>query len=143
MGFLAGPSPTDNVCNVPHRRVLGPNGIISHANRLTDNPACYVRCHNTLRLHRQPRPLSLPCQRSGDPSTHPTRSEEIRGRALMLSRLDGTHERSIALVELRHDKGLLPLRSAAGSHLTPWPHRNLVGGNKTRWSKNDGTYSRP
>jgi hypothetical protein len=32
----------------------------------------------------------------------------------MLSRLDGTHERSIAPVELRHDEMLLPLRPAAG-----------------------------
>ncbi|KAH7344303.1 hypothetical protein BKA66DRAFT_577040 [Pyrenochaeta sp. MPI-SDFR-AT-0127] len=46
------------------------NMVNSHlANRLTDNPACYVRCHNTLQLHRQPPPLSPPCQRSGDPST--------------------------------------------------------------------------
>ena len=32
----------------------------------------------------------------------------------MLSRLDDSHERSIALVELRYDEMLLPLRSAAG-----------------------------
>jgi hypothetical protein len=36
----------------------------------------------------------------------------------MLSRVDGAHERSIGLVKLRHDKMLLPLRSAAG-HTTP------------------------
>jgi hypothetical protein len=34
--------------------------------------------------------------------------------ALMLSRLDGTYERSIALVELRRDERLLPLRPVAG-----------------------------
>ncbi|KAJ6276467.1 hypothetical protein J3E71DRAFT_357460 [Bipolaris maydis] len=36
MGFLASPSPSDNVCNVPHGRALELNGIISHANYLTD-----------------------------------------------------------------------------------------------------------
>ena len=39
----------------------------------------------------------------------------------MRSRLDGTHERSIALVELRYDEMLLPLRSAAG-HTTEHSH---------------------
>jgi hypothetical protein len=43
-----------------------------------------------------------------------TRSEEIRMGALMLSRFDGTHERSIALAEPRHDEMLLPLRLVAG-----------------------------
>jgi hypothetical protein len=32
----------------------------------------------------------------------------------MHRRVDGAHERSIGLVKLRHDKMLLPLRSAAG-----------------------------
>jgi hypothetical protein len=32
----------------------------------------------------------------------------------MLSRLDGTHERGIALVALRYDEMLLPLRPVAG-----------------------------
>jgi hypothetical protein len=32
----------------------------------------------------------------------------------MLSRLDGTHERSIALVGLRYDEMLLPQRLVAG-----------------------------
>jgi hypothetical protein len=32
----------------------------------------------------------------------------------MVSRLDDTHERSIALSEQRHGKKLLPLRAAAG-----------------------------
>jgi hypothetical protein len=34
--------------------------------------------------------------------------------ALVLSRLDGTHERSIAPVGLCHDEVLLPLRPVAG-----------------------------
>jgi hypothetical protein len=37
----------------------------------------------------------------------------------MFSRLDGTHERSIAPVELRHDEVLLPLRPVAG-HATKY-----------------------
>jgi hypothetical protein len=41
----------------------------------------------------------------------------------MLSRLDGTHERRIALVELRHDEMLLPLRPVAG-HTTK---HSLIG----------------
>jgi hypothetical protein len=41
--------------------------------------------------------------------------------ALMLSRLDGTHERNIALVEPRRDERLLPLRPAAG-HTTQHSH---------------------
>jgi hypothetical protein len=41
--------------------------------------------------------------------------------ALMLSKLDGTHERSIAPVELRHDEVLLPLRPVAG-HTTEYGH---------------------
>ncbi|KAK7177853.1 hypothetical protein PSPO01_16096 [Paraphaeosphaeria sporulosa] len=57
MGFLVSPSPTDNVCDVPHRRALGLNGITSHTNHLT-----YTR-HATIGAtqyssHRQPRPLS-------------------------------------------------------------------------------------
>jgi hypothetical protein len=32
----------------------------------------------------------------------------------MLSRLDGTHKRSIALIELRYDEMLLPQRLVAG-----------------------------
>jgi hypothetical protein len=39
----------------------------------------------------------------------------------MLSRLNGTHERSIALVEPRHDEMLLPLRLVAG-HTTEHGH---------------------
>ncbi|PVH92263.1 hypothetical protein DM02DRAFT_663111 [Periconia macrospinosa] len=57
---------------------------------------------------------STPCRRGGSPSTHPTKSEEIRARALILSRLDSAPKRNIAFVELRHDELLLPLRSAAG-----------------------------
>jgi hypothetical protein len=41
-------------------------------------------------------------------------------RALMLSRLDGTHERSIALVEPRWDE-MLPLRPVA-SHTAKHGH---------------------
>ncbi|KAF1922515.1 uncharacterized protein M421DRAFT_355399 [Didymella exigua CBS 183.55] len=52
MGFLASPSPSDKVCNVPHRRALGLNSITSHANHFTDIPACYHRCHNTLTDHQ-------------------------------------------------------------------------------------------
>ncbi|KAF1924627.1 uncharacterized protein M421DRAFT_278242 [Didymella exigua CBS 183.55] len=52
MGFLASPSSSDNVCNVPHRRALGLNSITSRANHLTDIPACYYRCHNTLTDHQ-------------------------------------------------------------------------------------------
>jgi hypothetical protein len=55
----------------------------------------------------------------GAPLTQLTRSEEIRARALMLNRLDGTYKRSIALVELRHDEMLLPLRPVAG-HTTQY-----------------------
>jgi hypothetical protein len=39
----------------------------------------------------------------------------------MLSKLDGTHERSIAPVEPRHNKVLLPLRLVA-SHTTKYGH---------------------
>jgi hypothetical protein len=39
----------------------------------------------------------------------------------MLSRLDGTHERSIAFVELRHNEVLLPLRPVVG-HTTEYGH---------------------
>jgi hypothetical protein len=39
----------------------------------------------------------------------------------MLSRIDGTHERSIALVEPRRDEMLLPLRLVAG-HTTEYRH---------------------
>jgi hypothetical protein len=53
--------------------------------------------------------------------THLTRSEEIHARALMLSKLDGTHEWSIALVDLRYDEMLLPLRPVAG-HTTKHGH---------------------
>jgi hypothetical protein len=35
--------------------------------------------------------------------------------ALMLSRFDGTHPRSIPLAELRYDEMLLPLRPVAGN----------------------------
>jgi hypothetical protein len=35
-------------------------------------------------------------------------------RALMLSRLNGTHNRSIAAVQLRYNEMLLPLRPVAG-----------------------------
>jgi hypothetical protein len=47
----------------------------------------------------------------------------------MISRVDGAHERSVALVELRYDK-MLPAAAALGgrSHHTPQPHRNLVDG---------------
>ena len=41
--------------------------------------------------------------------------------ALVLSRLDGTHERSIAPVELRHAEVLLPLR-LVGGHTTEYGH---------------------
>jgi hypothetical protein len=49
----------------------------------------------------------------------------------MLSRLDGMHERSIALVELRYDEMLLPQRLVAGHHKTQ-PHRNTVDGITTQ-----------
>ena len=39
----------------------------------------------------------------------------------MLSKLDGTHERSIAPVELCHDEVLLPLRPVAGQ-ITEYDH---------------------
>ena len=42
-------------------------------------------------------------------------------RALMLSRLDDMHERSIAPVKLRYDEMLLPLRPVAG-HTTKYSH---------------------
>jgi hypothetical protein len=42
-------------------------------------------------------------------------------RALMLIRLDSTHEQSIAPVQLRYDEMLLPLRPVAG-HTTRYGH---------------------
>lgn len=39
----------------------------------------------------------------------------------MLSRIDGTHERSIARVEPRRDEMLLPLRPVVG-HTTEYGH---------------------
>jgi hypothetical protein len=79
MGFLSCPLPTDNVCDVPHRRDLGLNSIISYANRFTDT-------------------------RKG------VRRFSRRSHAQQTQRHD---ERSIALVELRHDEmlatyGILP-----------------------------------
>ncbi|ENI00823.1 hypothetical protein COCC4DRAFT_149287, partial [Bipolaris maydis ATCC 48331] len=58
MGFLASPSPSDNVCNVPHRRALELNGIISHANYLTDTWYATIGATIHLQITRQPRPLS-------------------------------------------------------------------------------------
>ena len=51
----------------------------------------------------------------------------------MLSRLDDSHERSIAPVELHYDEMLLPLRPVAG-HTTPHCHiiRNLADRSKTK-----------
>lgn len=56
--------------------------------------------HNTTDQQTAWSTVALPSvEGSGAPLTRPTRSEEIRARALMLSRLDGTPKRSIALVE--------------------------------------------
>jgi hypothetical protein len=77
------------------------------------NTADYQTASSTVAL--------LSVQGSGAPWTHPTRSEEIRAGALMLSRLDSTPKRSIALVEMLHDEMLLTLRSAAG-HTTKYGH---------------------
>jgi hypothetical protein len=73
MGFLVSPSPTDNVCDVPHRRALGPNSIISHANLFTDTPACYHRCQNILTDHQTASSTVAPtlCRRNGSPLTQP------------------------------------------------------------------------
>ena len=91
------------------------NGITSYMNHLTDIRHATIGATQHYRLpdslvHCRPNP----CRRSGAPPTHPTRSEEIRARALRLSRSEGTPKRSIALVELRHDEMLLALCSAAG-----------------------------
>jgi hypothetical protein len=111
MGFLVSPSPTDNVCDVPHRRTLGLNSIISYANLFTDTRHATIGATTTLTNHQTASStVAPPFRGSGAPSTQLTRSEEVRARALMLSRLDGTHERSIAPVELRYDEMLLPLR---------------------------------
>jgi hypothetical protein len=59
MGSLASPSPSDNVCNVPHRRALELNGIISHANYLTDTRHAAIGATTCLQITRQPCPLSL------------------------------------------------------------------------------------
>jgi hypothetical protein len=60
MGFLVSLSPTDNACDVPHRRAFGLNGITSHANILTDTRhATIIGANTNLQITRQPRPLSL------------------------------------------------------------------------------------
>jgi hypothetical protein len=58
MGFLASLSPTDNVCDVPHRRAFGLNGITSHANILTDTRHATIGANTYLQIIRQPCPLS-------------------------------------------------------------------------------------
>ena len=101
--------------DVPHRRALGLNSITSHAYHLTDIRYATISVTIHSQIIRQPRPLSPLCVEGVVPLRHNlTRSKEICARALMLSRLDGTHERRIALVELRHDEMLLPLRRVAG-----------------------------
>ncbi|KAH8621950.1 hypothetical protein IG631_23345 [Alternaria alternata] len=122
MGFLVSLLLTDNVCDVPHRRSLGLNSITSHANPFTDTPACYRRCHNILTDHQTASStVALRVEGVVPPLTQPTRSEVIHARALMLSRLDDSHERSIAPIELRRDELLLPLRLMAG-HTTHHGH---------------------
>jgi len=62
-GFLVSPSPTDNVCNVPHRRAFGLNGITSHANLFTDTRHATIGATHTYRspdslVHCRPHPVS-------------------------------------------------------------------------------------
>ncbi|KAH8621946.1 hypothetical protein IG631_23341 [Alternaria alternata] len=111
----------------PHRHPACHHRVLPHICRSSDS---LVYC----------RPTRLG---SGAPSIQPKRSEEIRARALLLSRLNGMHERSIALVELRYDEMLLPQRLVVG-HTTKQPHGNLVHGITTL--KNTGvqrTHCRP
>jgi hypothetical protein len=49
MGFLVSPSPSDNACNVPHRRALGLNNTTSRANQLTDIWHATIGAYNTYR----------------------------------------------------------------------------------------------
>ena len=49
MGFLTSPSPSDNACNVPHRRALGLNNTTSRANQLTDIWHATTGTYNTYR----------------------------------------------------------------------------------------------
>jgi hypothetical protein len=58
IGFLASPLSSDNVCNVPHRRALELNGIISYANHLTDARHATISATTYLQITRQPCPLS-------------------------------------------------------------------------------------
>ena len=57
-GLPVSPSPTNNVCNVPHRRALRLNGITSHANILTDTRHATIGANTYLQIIRQPCPLS-------------------------------------------------------------------------------------
>jgi hypothetical protein len=54
MGFLAGSSTPDNVCNVPYRRAIEQNGITSNATRTPDDRHATIDPHNTPAT-RQPR----------------------------------------------------------------------------------------
>jgi DMSO/TMAO reductase YedYZ heme-binding membrane subunit len=63
MGFLVSPSPTDNVCDVPHRRALGLNGITFYTNHLTDTRHATIGATQYCRLtdslvHCRPYPVS-------------------------------------------------------------------------------------
>jgi hypothetical protein len=58
MGFLASLSPSDKVCDVPRRRALGLNSIISHANILTETRHATIGATTYLHIIRQPRLLS-------------------------------------------------------------------------------------
>ena len=93
MGFLVNPLLIDNICNVPHPRIINSNGINSRVIRLTDIWHATIDA-TILQAYRQLRPLSppTPCQRPGPPSIPSRSSEDICERALMLSRLDGAHK---------------------------------------------------
>ena len=93
------------------------NGITSHTNHFTDTRHAIIGATQYYRLtdslvHCRSYPVSK--------GVVPFR-QEIHARALLLSRLDSTLKWSIALVELRHDEMMLPLRSAAG-HTTKHGH---------------------
>ena len=105
MGFPVGPSPTDNVCNVPHRRTINSNGIISRMNRLTDIRHATIGA-TILQLYRQLCPLSPPARVKGLVPLRHTRKGLRRFMRELSCSVDSTAhtKRSIALVELRHDK---------------------------------------
>jgi hypothetical protein len=136
MGFLSCPSPTDNVCDVPHRRALRLNSIISHTNRFTDTRYATIGVIQYLQIIRQPRSLSpLPCIEQVAPLRHTRQGLRRFARELSCS-VDSTVRRAA-----HRSRGAAPRRNAivaafnGRSYHKTRPHRNLVGSITTHEAK--------